>query len=135
MNEEAGLARWFMAALNSFADLVRRRPNAPRWPYIIPVVVALLFVGHALEDAGPGGAVIFGIPVALCAVQALWPTVLGWVLLFGPFLGYGLVVAVSPEAGPLDERIIFMLLGLGPALILWLGRPWHDRRTQRTPGE
>ncbi len=116
-----------MGAVNSFADLVRRRPNAPRWPYVAPAVVALLFVGHAIEDAGPGGVVILRGLVAFCAVQALWRSILGWALLFGPFLGYGLVVAVSREGGPWDEWIILMLLGLGPALLLWLGRPWRSR--------
>jgi len=89
-----------MTVLRSLANLVRKVPGGSRWPYLIPGLVPLLFVGHAYEDAGGGVALVLGGFSLLCLAQAVWPTVLVWTLLFGLFFGYGVVVALSLKAGP-----------------------------------
>ena len=115
--------------------LVRWFPGAPRWPYILPALVALLFVGHAVEDAGPAAAVPYLGVVGLCIVQAIWPTIVGWALLFAPLLAFGIMVAFSPESGPRDEWVLFMSFGFVPAFALWLGRPWRRKRLTNQGGE
>ena len=115
--------------LDHLGELVRRRPGAPRWPYIVPALVALLFVGHALEDAGWTGAAPYIAILALSAVGIIWPTILGWALLVLPFLVYGVVVAMHPQNGPPGEWVLFMGMGFAPVLLLWLGRPWGRKVT------
>jgi hypothetical protein len=122
-----------LKADGSRGRLIRTFPSAPRWPYILPALIALLFAGHAAEDAGPGAALLLLGIVGLCIVQAIWPTIAGWALLFTPLLAYGIVVAFSPESGPRDEWVLFMSFGLVPAFALWLGRPWrHNRSTSQS---
>ena len=104
--------------------LVRKHPAAPRWPYVITGLVAFMFVGHAVEDAGWSGAWPYFTILGLSAASLLWPTILGWVLLMVPFVAYGVVVAMNPQNGPFGEWLIFLALGLSPACLLWLGRPW-----------
>lgn len=114
--------------------LIRKRPGAPRWPYVFPALVALLFIGHAYEDAGWWrGAALYAAIILLSIVQALAPTVLGWLLLFVPFLMYGVVVAVQSDDGQLSEQLLFMLFGFGPAFVLWLLRPSRSRRIVPDP--
>ena len=108
---------------------IRTFPGAPRWPYIFPALIALLFVGHAAEDAGWGGVLLYLGVVGLCIVQAIWPTFVGWAFLFAPLLAYGIAVALNPDSGPRGEWVLFMSLGFVPAFALWLGRPWRRRRS------
>ena len=107
--------------------LLQRRPSAPRWPYVLPGLVAFFFVGHAFEDAGLQGAAVYLAILILSALGALWPTVLGWGLLLVPFLAFGVLVALSPQNGPIGEWIVFLLCGFVPVLALWAGRPWVRR--------
>ncbi len=104
--------------------LVRRFERAPRWPYWIPGVIAFAFVGHAFEDGGPRSGAIYSGIVLLSILQTIRPTVLGWILLFAPFVACAAVVAASPGNGPVHEWLIFMLLGFVPSAAMWLGRPW-----------
>jgi hypothetical protein len=115
--------------------LIRWFPSAPRWPYILPALIALLFVGHAVEDAGAAAAAPFLGVVGLCIVQAIWPTIVGWALLFVPLLAFGIMVALNPENGPRDEWLLFMSFEFVPAFALWLGRPWRRRRLTNQGGE
>lgn len=110
------------------AALFRKQDAAPRWPYFLPGFVALLFVGHAYEDGGVGSALLYLAIIILSVVQTIRPTILGWCLLFIPFLWYGVVVAMSPENGPFGEWAIFMMLGFAPALLLLIGHPWRKSR-------
>jgi hypothetical protein len=115
--------------------LIRWYPGAARWPYVFPALTALLFVGHAVEDAGLGAAAVLLGVVALCIVQAVWPTIGGWALLFAPLTAYGIVVALSPESGSRGEWVFFMSFGFVPAIALWLGRPWRKKRATNQAGE
>lgn len=108
---------------------------APWWPYVFPAVVALLFVGHAAEDAGAAGAATYVGIIVLSLIQAVWRTVVGWLLLFAPFVAFGIVVAVNPQNGPFGEWLLFMALGFGPALALWVGRPWRYDRSRKANGD
>lgn len=111
--------------MQSVIQMVRPFQGAPRWPYIIPGVIPLLFIGHAIEDAGHSSAVVLGAFSVLCVAQAIWPTILGWVIIFAPFLGFAIMVALSRGSGPVGEWILFMMFGFVPAVLLWLGRPWR----------
>jgi len=113
--------------LDHLGKLARRRPGAPRWPYIAPALVALLFVGHALEDAGWTGGARYIAILGLSVVGFIWPTILGWALLVVTFLVYGVLVALHPQNGPAGEWAVFMGMGLAPVLLLWLGRPWRRK--------
>lgn len=118
----------------SVGRLTRKYSSAPRWPYVLPALVAFLFVGHAYEDGGLRGAALYASAVGLSIIQAACPSILGWLFLFVPFLAYGLIVALSPGSGPAHEWLVFMVLGLGPALVLWFARPWKRRGNGGTQG-
>src|SRR5262245_3932230 len=111
-----------------FPALVRRLERAPRWPYCMPGAIALLFVGHAYEDGGPVSAAIYGAIVVLSIVQSVRSTILGWILLFGPFAAYVVAVALSAERDPIDEWLLFLTLGLVPVVAMWAGLPWKQVR-------
>jgi hypothetical protein len=114
-----------MSVLRSLVKMVRPMRGAPRWPYVVPALVTFLFIGNATEDAGSAAGALLGGFIAFCIVQAIWPTILGWVILFAPFLGLGIMVALSPRSGSVGEWVAFMAFGFGPAFLLWLGRPWR----------
>jgi hypothetical protein len=118
--------------VRSRGEGIRTFPGAPRWPYILPALIALLFVGHAAEDGGGGAALLYLGVVGLCIVQAIWPTFVGWALLFAPLLAYAIAVALNPDSGPRSEWVLFMSLGFVPAFALWLGRPSAWRRKRST---
>ena len=91
---------------------------------LLPGVVALLFLGHAFEDAGLIGVMPYIVIPVLSGFYVVRPTFICWAPLFTAFLVYGTLVAAHPESGPRgDEWIIFMLLGFVPALLLWFARP------------
>jgi hypothetical protein len=94
-------------------------------------LLALLFVGHALEDAGWTGAAPYFAILGLSAAGVVWPTIVGWALLVVPLLVYGVVVAMHPANGPVEEWVLFMGMGFAPVLLLWLGRPWGRRASAR----
>lgn len=110
--------------MKSLGDLVRRRRSAPRWPYMVPALIALLFMGHAVEDDGWSGATPYIAILMLSALGVTWPTILGWALLVVTFAAYGVVVAMHPQSAPPHEWVLFMGIGFGPVVLLWLGRPW-----------
>jgi len=100
-----------MAAVKSFLiALLRERDAAPRWPYFLSGFITLLFIGHAYEDGGLGSAPLYVGIIALSVWQTIRPSVLGWFLLFAPFLWYGVDVATSPGNGPFSEWVIFWFL-------------------------
>ena len=116
-------------------SLIEKRSKARRWPYIFPGLVALLFVGHAYEDGGWESAALYIALITLSVLGVVWPTVLGWGLLFFAFLAYGVEVAMTPQnGGPVHEWAIFIILGFGPAVALWAGRPWRGIGPHDTPG-
>ena len=115
--------------MTALVDLVRTRPSAPRWPYILPALIALLFVGHAIEDAGWSGAAPYIAILVLSMAGLVWPTILAWALLVALFGAYGVVVAMHPQNGPPHEWVLFMGMGFGPVLLLLLGRPWGRTAT------
>src|SRR5262245_32967512 len=90
---------------------------------VVPGAIALLIVGHAVEDAGLVGAVPYLVIVALSASYVFRPTVAAWGLLFTAFAAYGIIVAALPQNGPTDEWVLFMILGFVPAALLWIARP------------
>jgi hypothetical protein len=110
------------ARSNSLPVLLRRQPTARRWPYAFRALVALLLVGHAYEDAGWWrGAAVYTALIALSLVQMLVPTLAGWV-----------AAAIQAAKRPLDESVLFLLLGFGPTVALWFGRPARSRTRQTT---
>jgi hypothetical protein len=111
--------------------LVRNRPLAPRWPYILPGLAGFLFVGPAYEDDGWRSAAIYLAIIGLSIAQAVRPTVLAWTLLVTPFLVYGIEIARHPGNLPLHEWLIFLFVGFAPVLAMLVAHPW--RRQRRNP--
>ena len=70
--------------------------------------------------------------LVLCILQMVLPTVLGWLLLFALLLAYGFLIALSL---PFRDLVVFMLVGFGPMLALWVGRPWANVVAQGTGGD
>lgn len=89
----------------------------------VPGGIALIFVGHAAEDAGLSGAAPYVAIILLSTSYVFWPTVVVWVLLFAAFASYGIIVAGLAQNGPTGEWVVFMLLGFVPAALMWVARP------------
>ena len=90
---------------------------------ILPGLVAVAFIGHAIEDAGIIGAIPYIVIILLSVSYLIRPMVILWVPLFCAFVMYTLAVAIHPENGPRSEWIVFVLLGFVPAVLLCLARP------------
>jgi hypothetical protein len=103
--------------------LIAKRRARIRGVALLPGVVALLFLDHAIEDAGLIGAIPYIVIPVLSAFYAVRPALICWAPLFTAFLVYGTLVAIHPESGPPEEWMIFMLLGFVPALLVWFARP------------
>ena len=89
----------------------------------VPGGIALLFLGHAIEDAGLLGAAPYIVIALVSASYILRPTVVAWVVLFAVFASYGVIVAGLHDNGSPGEWVLFMLLGLVPAALMWVARP------------
>jgi hypothetical protein len=66
-----------------------------------PGAIALLFLGHALEDAGPIGAAPY-VAIALTSASNLRPMWFCWPLLFGTFSAYAVAILLH-RVSPIDE--------------------------------
>jgi hypothetical protein len=108
---------------NITRTLIAKRQTRLKGLAVFPGIVALLFVGHAFEDAGPTGAAPY-IAIALISasyvVRPMWIT---WLPLFATFSVYTVLVAANPGLGPASEWVVFLLVGCVPALLLWIARP------------
>ncbi len=80
--------------------------------------------GPAYEDAGAFGATPYVGIIVFSIVYIFRPMMILWASVFVVFVA----VASHPQNGPLGEWIIFILIGLVPAILLWFARP---RRLER----
>jgi hypothetical protein len=69
------------------------------------------------------GAALYILLLLVCLTQSVYPTRLGWVLLFGLFSAYAVAVAVTPSNGTLTDYVVFLLCGAVPAAALLLAWP------------
>ena len=110
-----------MTFLALLKRVIERRPEAPRWPYIVlglaALLVSVLSVGVAFDRVRG----LYLAILVLCILQMVLPTVLGWLLVLAPFFAYGISAVVRPIYG---QWVPYMLLGFVPAVVLWIGRPW-----------
>lgn len=98
------------------------RPET-RWAYIAPALGGFLFIGHALEDAGPFAAMPYAMVFLLSLVSLLRPTIGAWVVLcvaYGAYLALTVTAFVRIE---FSDWQVFFLIGLVPAVALWFARP------------
>ena len=103
--------------------LTEARSKAHRWVYLL---CAAIFVVFALFSAGEGG-LIGALPyipfVALCTVQFLRPTLLGWIVLTAMFAAYAIAVAAHWRSLTRLDLEAFLSVGLVPAVALLFFRP------------
>jgi hypothetical protein len=100
-----------------------KRVTPLRWLAIVPGLVAMAFLGHALEDAGLLGAAPYAAIVLTSIGYLVRPMVVLWLPLFGLFAAYSIAVAAQSEGIVPSERVIFLLLGIIPALLMLLAWP------------
>ena len=103
--------------------LVGKRVTPLRWLAIVPGLVALVFLGHALEDAGLLGAAPYAAIILLSVGYLIRPMVVLWFPLFGLFALYTAAVAMHSEGIVPSERIVFLSLGAVPAVLMLLVWP------------
>lgn len=113
--------------------LFEKRNSSMRLGALLPALIALLFVGHAYEDAGVLGATPYAGIIILSIICVFRPMMILWAPVFIAFVAYFVVVALHPQNGTFGEWVIFMLLGLVPAVLLWLARP-HRKQKGITTG-
>jgi hypothetical protein len=80
------------------------------------IILFLIIAGH-LEGEAPSKMWHFYVLLALGVWQTFKVGKTGWVLLFGSFLFYGVVVLFVGH-GPWTERLGFAAIGLLPAVFL-----------------
>jgi len=103
--------------------LFAKRRARLKWLVVLPGIVTLLFLGHALEDGGLPAAAPYIAIVVMSTTYLLRPMLILWAPVFAAFVFYAVAVLMHPDNGPRDEWIIFLLLGIVPAGVLWLARP------------
>ena len=107
--------------------VVQKRPFAIRWAYVPIALVSAFFALYGFGDEGFWAASPFLGLLLVCLLQLVYPTLLGWALLFGASLAYTLAVAFSPRNGPSGEYVFFFLCGAVPAAVLFFLRPIKSR--------
>src|SRR4026207_1778464 len=111
-----------MKALGEF--LFGKRRTAFRVLSLIPAFIAFVFLGHAFEDGGIAGALPYFAIVLAGITYVVRPMVMLWLPLFGLFVFYAILVATSPSStGSSNEWIIFILIGLIPAIAMLFAWP------------
>ena len=110
-----------MQRLGEFFFGKRRTPL--RWVAVLPGLIALVFLGHAFEDAGFIGALPYIVIVFVSVAYVIRPRVILWILLFGVFVLYAVLVALHPGNGPASEWVDFMLIGSVPAILMLFAWP------------
>lgn len=108
--------------------VVQKRPSAVRWAYLPIALVSAFFALYGFGDEGLWAASPFLALLVVCLLQFVFPTLLGWALLFGASLAYTVAVALSPRKGPLHEYVFFFLCGAVPAATLFFLRPTMNNR-------
>ncbi len=106
-------------------------PGYTRWAYVAPALAGLLFVGHAWEDAGWQGAAPYALLLFVSVMQLIRPTVLAWLVTAILVLGYLVLFIAEAPPGPAGEWVVFLLVGLVPALLLVWARPRVQDTTAR----
>ncbi len=104
-------------------------PGYTRWAYILPGLAGFLFVGHAWEDAGWQGATPYALVLLVSLVQLIRPTVLGWLVTTMLVFAYLILFVVEGPVAPIGERVVFLLIGLLPAVLLLWARPRVQQKT------
>ena len=84
-----------MQRLGEFFLGKRRTPL--RWVAVLPGLIALVFLGHAFEDAGFIGALPYIAIVFVSVAYVIRPRVILWIMLFGVPLG--VLVTLGDNAG------------------------------------
>src|SRR5262245_12438064 len=91
-----------------------------KWITILPGLIALVFVGHAFEDAGLFGALPYMAIISISVAYLFRPMVIIWVALFGSFAFYAGLIAIYSDQGFLSEGF---LIGLVPAISMLFAWP------------
>ena len=102
-------------------------PTASRWIYVAPAFGALVFVGHAWEDAGVVGAAPYALAFLLSFASILRPTRIAWVVLVILYGAYLVLLMSAFTHTQLGEWLVFFLVGAVPCAALWWGRPRRAR--------
>ena len=111
--------------LDAVNDLIVPRPRGMWITYAVPLFV-YGFLGVLGLHEGLREVAHFLVLVAICVLQLWRPTLLGWAVLFAPLAAYVLSLLGKRAALPVNEFVLFLTLGLGALLALWLGRPRGD---------
>ena len=108
--------------------LIAVRPATPRWPNMLPTLLALGFAGHAFEDGGAFESAILLAMAAVGVLQMFKPTVLGWAVLLTPFILWAMFLVGSGSQIPRSDWGPLAVLTLLPIGGLLIGHPWSRGR-------
>ena len=97
-----------------------QRMTPLKWIALVPGLIALFFLGHAIEDAGLVGAFPYIAILAISIAYLFRPMVILWMLLFGAFAFFAGLIAFGTEEGLLNEGFLF---GAIPAILMLFAWP------------
>lgn len=125
VGDAANVCRMLGSNSSLLKVLFAKRRARFKWLVALPGAVALLFLGHAFEDDGIVAAAPYVAVVLMSTLYLFRPMLILWAPMFAAFVFYTVTVLVYPDNGPRSEWIMFLLLGIVPAVVLWLARPGH----------
>jgi len=102
-------------------------PASTRWAYLAPAIGALMFVGHAWEDAGLVGAGPYALALLLSLASIVKPSRIAWVLLAILYGAYLVLIMSAVTQVHFGEWFAFFLMGAVPCAALWWARPRRAR--------
>jgi hypothetical protein len=103
--------------------LTEGRSKAHRWVYLLCAGILVVFAFFSAGEGGLIGALPYVPFIALCTVQFLRPTLLGWILLTAMFAAYAIAVAAHWKSLTRLDLEVFLSAGLVPAVVLLFFRP------------
>jgi hypothetical protein len=108
--------------MSVIGEMLKPRPDTSRWMGVASAITVSFLVLLGWHD-GPAGLWPLLVLLCVCLAQIAYPTLLGWALVFVPFVLYAGAVAAMTVRSPRREYVLFLALSLLPSVGSYVFRP------------